>query len=313
MELSELLPQVEKNVALAPLTTFKIGGSAQYLFEAKTTEDVKKAIGAATKIGMPFFILAGGSNILFSDKGFQGLVIVIENTDWSINGTEVVAEAGVSVDTLVTETGRRGLSGLEWAGGLPGSIGGAVRGNAGAFGGETKDTLTEVEVLDENNEVRTISNKECEFGYRTSVFKEKNWIILSATFQLHKGDTEEIEKIAASNIEYREKRHPLEYPNAGSMFKNCDVKNVSADIQEQFKDVLKVDPFPVLPTAALIDRAGLKGMKEGQAQVSEKHPNYIVNLGGATAQDVLTLIKKVKSVIKEKYGVELEDEVQYVS
>ena len=313
MELPELLPQVEKNVVLAPLTTFKIGGPAQYLFEAKTTEDIKEAIGAATKIGMPFFILAGGSNILVSDEGFKGLVIVIKNTDWSIDGMKVHAGAGVSVSTLVTETGKRGLSGLEWAGGLPGSVGGAIRGNAGAFGGETKDNLIEVEILDENNKVRMISNKECEFGYRTSVFKKKNWIILSATFKLKEGDTEEIKNVAAKNIEYREKRHPLEYANAGSMFKNCDVKNIPSEIQEQFKDVIKVDPFSVLPTAALIDAAGLKGMKEGQAQVSEKHPNYIVNLRGATAKDVLSLVKKVKTVIKDKYGVELQEEVQYIA
>ncbi len=313
MELSELLPEVEKNVVLALLTTFKIGGPAQYLFRVKTTEDVKEAIGAATKIGMPFFILAGGSNVLVSDKGFEGLVILMENMEWTIEGTTVTAGAGVSVSTLVTETGSRGLSGLEWAGGLPGSVGGAVRGNAGAFGGETKDSVVSVGILDENGEVRTLSNKECEFGYRTSVFKKKNLLVLSATFELKEGGKEEIERVASLNIEHREKYHPLEYPNAGSMFKNCDLKNVPSEVQEQFKDAIKVDPFPVLPTAALIAEAGLQGMKEGSAQVSEKHPNYIVNLGGAKADDVLTLVKKVKSIIKDKYGVELEEEVQYIS
>jgi len=187
-----------------------------------------------------------------------------------------------------------------------------VRGNAGAFEGETKDSVVSVEILDENGEVRTLLNKECEFGYRSSIFKKKNWIILSVTLELKKGDKEQIEQIAATNIAYREKNHPLELPNAGSMFKNCDLKNVPTEVQEEFKNVVKVDPFPVLPTAALIAKAQLQGMKEGSAQVSEKHPNYIVNLGGASAKDVLLLVKKVKSIIKEKYGVQLEEEVQYI-
>ena len=312
MELAELLPGVEKNVPLAPFTTFRIGGRARYLFRAKNTEDVKRAQSAARQIHLPFFVLAGGSNVLISDKGFSGLVVLMENTQWSIKGIRLEAEAGVPFATVVSETQKGGLSGLEWAGGLPGSVGGAVRGNAGAFGGEVKDTVLQVEILDEKGEVRTLLNKECEFGYRTSIFKKTNWIVLSVVFELKQGDAEEIARVAESNIQYRTTRHPLEYPTAGSMFKNCDVKNVPLEVQEKFKGIIKKDPFPILPTAALIAGAGLQGMRIGGAQVSEKHPNYIVNLGNATAENVLRLTQNVKEGIKEKYGVELEEEVQYI-
>ena len=313
MEYMEIeLQGIEKNVELAPFTTFHIGGPASYFYRAKTKEDIITAVNTAKARKMPFFVLAGGSNLLIDEKGFDGLVIVIGNTEYKIEGEKVVAEAGVLVSTLVEETGKQGLSGLEWAGGLPGTIGGAVRGNAGAFGGEIKDSVVEVEALDIKGEIHTLSNAACQFSYRSSMFKEQGWVVLSAVLQLEQGNKEEIEHVAKSHIQYRKERHPMEYPNAGSIFKNCDAEKFSAEQQEQFRNVIKTDPFPVVPAAYLISEAGLKGLCEGGAQVSEKHPNYIVNKGGATSQDVLSLISKIKERVQERYGVELEQEVQYI-
>ncbi len=309
--LKQQLPGVRRDVRLKDHTTFRIGGPAKYFFVAKTSEDIEKAVSAARHFKIPFFILGTGSNVLAPDKGFSGLVVKIQNTKYKILNTKVWAEAGVSMATLVKETGELGLAGLEWAGGLPGTVGGGVRGNAGAFGGEIKDAIVQVEAIDQKGKRRTFSRKECQFRYRSSTFKEKNLVVLNSTFQLRKGKREEIQAVAKDHIRYREERHPLEYPNAGSIFKNCDAKKFSAKLQKQFKDVIKIDPFPVVPTAYLIAQAGLKGLRVLDAQVSEKHPNYIVNLGNARAKDVWELIVKVKKRIKKQFGIELEEEITF--
>jgi UDP-N-acetylmuramate dehydrogenase len=307
------LPKAKKNVLLAPYTTFKIGGPAKYFYIAKSTTDVIHAAKTAKKYKMPFFVLAGGSNLLVADKGFSGLVILLEVKSYTIVGTKVEATPGVSMDTLVKETGKRGLAGFEWAGGLPGSVGGAVRGNAGAFGGEIKDNIVSVFAMNTKGNIKTFSQKQSLFSYRDSLFKRKNWIILSAIFRMKKGNKKTIQAAAKDHIRYRKEKHPLEYPNAGSMFKNCDLKKFSKKLQQELSHVVKVDPFPVIPTAYLISEAGLKGLRFGKAEVSKKHPNYIINRGGASANDVLRLVAKVKKRIKKKYSVDLEQEVQYIS
>lgn len=312
-ELKKSLPEIQFNVSLKEYTTFRIGGPALYFFKAKNNEDVRAALEAVQSFNLPLFVLSGGSNVLVSEHGFPGFVLYMQNSEYRIEGTTLFAEAGVEVDALVTQTTRRGLAGLEWAGGLPGTFGGAVRGNAGAFGGEIKDILLQVEAIDEDKNIRTFSNAECEFSYRSSIFKEKNLTVLSASFALVLGDKEEIQGIAQDHIRHRLEKHPLEYPNAGSIFKNCDLKKFSKDQQEQMKDVVKVDPFPVIPTAYLIAQAELQGLRIGDAEVSKKHPNYIINRGNATSYDVLRLIAKVKAVIQEKFHIELEEEITVIT
>src|SRR3989338_2312785 len=306
--LAKILPGLKTNVSLAQHTTFRIGGPAKYFFAAKTTSDVIKAIRTAKKLKLPFFVLGQGSNLLVSDKGFNGLVVKIQNSKFKIQNSRLYAEAGISFSVLVYETGKRGLAGLEWAGGLPGTLGGAVRGNAGAFGGETKDSVVEVEAFDHEGRRRKFSGRECQFAYRSSIFKKKGYIVLAATMQLRKGSKAKIQAVAKEHMRYRKERHPLEYPSAGSIFKNCDLKKPPATVQVQFKDVIKTDPFPVIPAAALIARAKLQGMRVGDAEISEKHPNYIVNRGNATANDVLELIARVKKEIKNKFSIDLEEE-----
>ncbi len=312
LSLSDLLPKAQANVLLAPYTTFHIGGPAKFLFTAHTKEDIREAVKAAQKVKLPFFILAGGSNLLISDQDFPGLVIHVQNTRYKIQDTNLYAEAGVQFPAIVEETGERGLAGLEWAGGLPGTVGGAIRGNAGAFKGEVKDNIIEVEALDQNGNIKRVSRRQCQFSYRSSIFKKKDWVVLSATFALQKGDRAAIQGVAQDHIRYRQERHPLEYPNAGSIFKNVDLKKLPKQFHKEVEQVVKIDPFPVVPTAYLIAQAGLKGLRVGDAQVSEKHPNYIVNLGHAKSKDVLLLIEKVKQRIKEKYKINLEMEVEYV-
>ena len=310
-KISNLLLNLKKNVSLAPYTTFKIGGRAKYFYQAKTKEKLIRALNLAKKLKLPFFVLGGGSNLLISDKGFNGLIIKQDIKCYKILGTKIYAEAGVSFQTLVKETGKRGLSGLEWAGGLPGTLGGAVLGNAGAFGGETKDTIVSVEALDKSLKLRTLNKKQCRFSYRSSILKKEGWVVVSAIMKLQGGNKKTIQKIASDHIKYRNERNPLEYPNAGSIFKNCDLSNIPQKSQKIFKDVIKIDPFPVIPTAAIIAKTGLKNLIVGKAQVSEKHPNFIVNLGGAKAKDVIKLIRLVKKRVKDKFEINLEEEVRY--
>lgn len=306
------LPGVKKNISLKNHTTFRVGGKAKYFFEAKTKEDIIRSVKKANLLKLPFFILGEGSNILVSDSGFKGLVIKIQNSKLKIKNPRLYAEAGTPMKQLVEETGKLGLLGLEWAGGLPGTLGGAVRGNAGAFGGEIKDSIVKVEAIDKSGRVMKLSKKECEFSYRSSIFKQKNWIVLSALFRLEKGVKKETQKTALDHIQYRKEKHPLEYPNAGSIFKNCDLKKIPVSHIKIFYGAVKTDPFLVVPSAFIISEAGLKGKKIGKAEISKKHPNYIINRGGARAKDVIQLINLAKEEVKKKFNIVLEDEIQYL-
>jgi len=305
------LPGLQKNVSLKNYTTFKIGGPAKYFLIAKKREDLVGAIKIGKQFKLPIFVLGGGSNLLVSDKGFNGLVIKIELTGLFLKSKNIIeSEGGVMMRDLVSMAIKSGLAGLEWAGGLPGTFGGAIRGNAGAFGGEMKDSVAFVETLDSKLNFKKLSLKQCQFLYRSSVFKKKNWMVVSATVKLKNGDKKALLKIANSRIKYRQEKHPLEFPNAGSVFKNVPVKKLAKKFQIEFNDRIKQDPFPIVPTAWFIIGAGLTGKKIGRAQISKKHSNYIVNLGGAKAHDVVSLIEFVKKTVKKKYGVLLEQEVQ---
>jgi len=302
--------RIEENVVLAPYTSFRVGGQARYFVAVTSTEELQEALTQAKAADWPVFILAAGSNVIVSSLGFDGLVIQVKIAGYSTEGNIITSGAAELMSTLVDASIGQGLAGLEWAGGLPGTFGGAIRGNAGAFGGEIKDSIATVtSVHQDSHEITTRHNNECQFGYRESIFKTKpNEIIISATVQLKSGDKEELRKIADDHISYRQTHHPLEYPNSGSIFKNTPVEKVPADILPQFKDVIKTDPFPVVPTAKIIADAGLSGTQIGQAQVSTKHTNYIVNLGGATGEDIVGLINKVKEVVQTKFGITLEVE-----
>ncbi len=306
------LSGLQKNTSLSKHTTFGIGGPAEYFLIVQKEDDLVRAINLAKKLKLPVFVFGGGSNLLVSDKGLKGLVIKMQSESLEVQDQQVKADAGVTISTLVEFSVNRSLQGLEWAGGLPGTFGGAIRGNAGCFGAEMKDAILKVEALDTQLKLRTFNNKQCQFSYRNSIFKQKNWIILSATVQLKKGNKKILQSVANSHIQYRQEKHPLEFPNAGSVFKNIPVTALAPKFQKEFVNKIKQDPFPIVPAAWFIIGAGLTGRKIGGAQISTQHSNYIVNLGDASAKDVLELIDVVKIGVKEKYGIDLEMEVQFV-
>lgn len=313
--LKKELPNLQKNVLLKEHTTFNIGGPAEYFLLSLEEKEIMHAIKTARKLRLPIVVMGGGSNLLVGDAGIRGLVVKnqVAGPMVLMKHNVIEAPAGIVFSDLVAFSIDKSLEGLQWAGGLPGTFGGAIRGNAGAFGGEIKDAILSVRALDHKLHVKKLSNAQCQFSYRSSIFKRENWVVLSASVKLKKGDKEKLQEVSHSHINYRSQKHPLEYPNAGSVFKNVDVKILSPKFQTLFSDKIKKDPFPIVPAAWFIIGAGLAGKKIGQAQISEKHSNYIVNLGGAKAQDVLELIKLVKATVKTKYGIELEVEVQYLN
>ena len=308
-------PKIAENVPLALHCNYRIGGPAHYFCDASSEDEIRSAILFAREKGAPIFILGSGTNLLFADEGFSGLVLKPNLQKLDVHGQDLEAGAGALVSDLLNFTVAHSLSGLEWSGGLPGTVGGAVRGNAGAFKGEIKDRIVSVDSLDVDSlEKLSRDNAACRFAYRSSVFKEKGGkeIILATRIRLEKGDREKISAGIQEKINYRLQRHPMEYPNTGSTFKNVDLNFVPLKFRESFAKMVKMDPFPVIPTAFLITEAGLKGTRQGGAMVSTKHANFIINADNATSMDVKALIGIVKQRVFEKYEIRLEEEIQIV-
>ncbi|MFH1990302.1 MAG: UDP-N-acetylmuramate dehydrogenase [Patescibacteria group bacterium] len=285
--------KIKRNISLAKHTTYKIGGLADYFISVKDLEDLKQALEFADDNSLPIFILAGGSNVLFGDDGYRGLVIKINNKELKINGEEIIAEAGILMNDAVSKSIENNLAGLEWAGGLPGTIGGAIRGNAGCFGSEIKNIVKEVTVATNNGEIKLYKNKDCQFGYRDSIFKHNGEIIMSAVFKLRPGKKDNLKAIVFDHIKYRQARHRL--PSCGSVFKNCFLKDGS-----------------VLPAGALIEACGLIGKTIGGAMITKEHANIIHNFNNAKATDVLDLMNLIKEKVEKKFGIKLEEEVQLI-
>jgi UDP-N-acetylmuramate dehydrogenase len=309
----------ETNVSLKQLSHYKIGGNAKYFFEAKNVNGLIKAVEKQRWLKTPLFVLAGATNVLINDGGFDGLIIKIPNSKFRIQNDNskfkiIKAGAGTPMAELVETAVEENLSGLEWAAGLPGTLGGAVRGNAGAFGGEIKDIVREVVSLDisqKNPKIVKRNGSDCQFGYRSSVFKKnpRKEIIIETTLRLKRDDKKSIKEKTAKNINYRLLNHPMEYPSLGSTFKNVPMSQVKKSaVLKGFP--VKNDPLPVIPAAFLISEAGLKGIVCGGAMISPKHPNFIVNVLDAKAEDVENLIKLVKSEVKKKFKIELQEEIE---
>jgi len=304
----------EEKIPLSKYSNYKIGGPARYFFEARSVEEIIKAVDKARRMKLPAFILGAGTNILFSDEGFDGLILKPSIQFIERENNVLRVGAGVSVTQLLNDLMTKGIAGLEWAAGLPGTLGGAIRGNAGAFGGEIKDIIKEVVSLDiskPGGEIIKRNNQDCDFGYRSSVFKANKGreIIIEAALILKKGDRKLMQTIIEENIDYRQQKQPLEHPNIGSIFKNVSLKKVAKNQHKSFESVIKNDPFPVIPAAHLISEAGLKGISYGGAMISSKHPNFIVNVLAATAKDIKNLIQLAKKEVKKKFNIELEEEI----
>ncbi len=320
------LPDIQFDVSLKKYSTFRIGGKAKYFFIAKNEKDLIKSAQLAYNIKMPFRIIGGGSNLLISDEGFDGMVIKTENDKFKIQGNKMILGAGLPSNQAVQIAAQEGLTGLEWLTGVPGTIGGAVYGNAGAFGGYIKDAIEKVTVFNlKKGKKEEYSNKDCQFSYRSSCFKgsildlegevysqykkrvisyypsffkilkrSPNLIILSCEIQLKKGDKEEIQKQVDLYFAHRREKHPLECPSIGCIFLNpvIDGKEVSA--------------------WKIIADCGLEGKRVGNVKISKKHSNFIVNLGGGTAEEVKKLMSIIEEEVKKKFGIHLKNEVQYL-
>ena len=285
--------QLKEGELLSSHTTFRIGGAAKYFAVPKNKEEIMEAVDFAIVKDLPYYILGKGSNVLFADEGYPGVVIEIGagmETVERIGDTGIRAQAGVSLSALAAFAARKGLSGLEFAGGIPGTLGGAVTMNAGAYGGEMKDVIVSAKVMDKEGAVQELSCEELQLGYRTSIVQKKQLVVLEAEFLLKPGTTEEIQNTMKELNAKRREKQPLEYPSAGSTFKRPE---------GYFAGKLIMD-------------AGLRGYRVGDAQVSEKHCGFVVNRGKATCAEVIQLIEDVQKEVKEQFGVQLEPEVRII-
>ena len=296
--LRERCPEMELRVnePMSKHTTFRIGGPAALMALPRTMEEVQTVLKTAAELGVEPFFLGNGSDLLVADRGYPGFIVKLAGEFEEIcfcpapkGGTPQLTAGGAALLSTLSKTALHwGLTGLEFAGGIPGSVGGAVTMNAGAYGGEMAQVLESVTFLDEAGEVCTLPVSECGFGYRKSIFSQRKCLILRARFRLEQGDGYAIKARMDELTAKRREKQPLEYPSAGSMFKRP----------------------PGHFAAALIDQCGLKGLTVGGAQVSEKHAGFVVNRGGATCGDVLALVDQVKEEVLRQTGVELEMEVK---
>ncbi|MFH1509684.1 MAG: UDP-N-acetylmuramate dehydrogenase, partial [Candidatus Nealsonbacteria bacterium] len=294
----------KRNVSLKNYNTFKIGGVAEYFFSAKTEKDLIDSINEAKRKKLSFFVLGRGSNILVPDKGLKGLVIKIDIQSFKKKDNEIIVGAGFTLAELVNKTVNFGLSGLEWSIGIPGTVGGAIYGNAGSFGMSMGNIIKEVNVFDiKKNKIIIIKKKDCKFSYRNSMFKKKNnLIIVSAILKLKPKLKNKIKDKIKNYIIYKNTAQPLNYPSAGSVFKNP--KGFSAKLGKGNK----FSSSSSLTAAQLIEECGLKGKSIGGAKISDKHANFIVNFKNATEKDVKKLIFLIKKKVKSKFKINLEEE-----
>ncbi|MBQ2250249.1 MAG: UDP-N-acetylmuramate dehydrogenase [Lachnospiraceae bacterium] len=281
--------EVRINEPMMKHTSFRAGGAARWFAVPETAEELKAVLAACRKADTPWYVIGNGSNLLVSDKGFPGVIISTDKFDrLEVNGTEISVGAGVMLSKLANTAYKAGLTGLEFAAGIPGTVGGACVMNAGAYGSEMINVLKSVTVLTPEGTVETLPAESLELGYRTSVIPKKGYLVLEAVMSLTEGNMEE-SKALMDDLAFRRKdKQPLEFPSAGSTFKR------------------PAGHF----AGKLIEDCGLKGFTVGGAQVSEKHAGFVINKGGATASDIYNLCKEVEKRVKAEFGVSLEMEVK---
>lgn len=316
-QLQQKLGEVQENEPLANHTTFKIGGPAQFFYLAKNSEDLLKAVKAAEELKIPYFVLGWGSNLLVSDNGFKGLVIKVFNNNYEIRGEEIWAESGFNLSRLVGVAGQAGLSGLGPMAGIPGTVGGAAFGNAGAYGVSFGTLVKEVEVY-QDCVVKKLDQSQMQYSYRQSVLKSQPGIILSVTVKLKPGDGKEIRDKVVGILMERKQKLPAE-PSAGCVFKNIKLSDVKIDEEKVIKELditneewQKATGFGKLTVGFILDRLNLKGKVIGGCKVSDKHSAFFINTGGAKAEHVIMLISDIKMRVRNQLGIQLEEEIRYL-
>lgn len=317
---------VKENEPLAPYTIYKIGGPARFFIEVRTAQELEESVRYAAGKQTPFFIMGAGSNTLVSDKGFDGMIIHMTGGEIKIEGERMTADAGVMMARAAVESARAELAGFAWAIGVPGSIGGSVRGNAGCFGHEMKDVVERVRVLQiqspkskiQNQEfdVIELKNSECEFGYRDSIFKRNpEWIVLGATLKLEVGDSAAVQAEMRRMSAERAAKQDIGAKSCGCIFKNPSWERIGEPKEALIAKFPELDRFSgqdIIPAAFLIDQAGLKGKRMGRIVISARHANFFINEGGGTADEVVMLISLVKDVVRRSYRITLQEEIQYL-
>lgn len=283
---------IYENESMKKHTTFKVGGEARLLVEISKEEELLELIPYLIRIGEPYYVKGNGSNLLVGDKGYNGVILEIGSkmSGISVQGTKIIAKAGALMSQIAKVALDNSLKGFEFASGIPGTIGGGVVMNAGAYDGELKDIVTSVKVCDPNGEIYTLDNSDMEFGYRTSAIKKRPFTVLEVTLELANGNADDIRSRMSELAQKRRDKQPLEYPSAGSTFKRPE---------GYFAGKLIMD-------------AGLRGFSIGGAAVSEKHCGFVVNMGNATAADVYEVIVEVREKVKDKFDVILEPEIVFL-
>lgn len=318
--------RILEDFPLSDLVYYRIGGKAKLVIEVSSVDEVKQALQYCRNKAIDHILVLGlGSNVILPDTFYDGAVIFLigEGISFEKKGNTMKAFAGETMDSLIKECLEAGLVGLEWAGGLPSSVGGAVRGNAGAFGSETKDTFLEADIVDTTDPslaIKTLSKSDADFSYRDSFFKQHpQLVIVSATFALKEGSVEEVEKaeeVYRKNNEYRQTHHPMEYPSCGSVFKNINKREQIDKIFSVWPDVKELSEkkwYGKVSMGYLINRLGFSGKQIGGAIVSTKHTNYISNIAHAKGTDVKALISEIQEKFYATFGFRPEPEVIIIS
>ena len=276
---------------LRQYVNFKVGGPADILVTPRNVDQIVKTVNICKENNIPFYVIGNGSNLLVKDGGFRGVVILLTQVkDITVDGDRIKAECGAMLKQVSDKAVENSLTGFEFACGIPGTVGGAVFMNAGAYNGEMSQVIESADVINEKGEIITLTKEELELGYRSSIVMKKGYVVLSATFKLKKGTIKSIKDLVADLTDKRESKQPLEYPSAGSTFKRPEGYFAGKLIQD----------------------AGLKGYSVGGAAISEKHSGFVINKGGATAKDILDLIHHIQDEVKRQFGVDLHTEVRII-
>lgn len=320
--------EIKSNEPLKDHSFYRIGGPAQHFCEPQNAEEAREALDFALKNRLQVFVLGNGSNVLFADQGFAGLVIRMKNQTWEVKekarAVNLTVGGGVSLGKVVMQAAQNGWAGLSWAAGLPATVGGATANNAGAHGGEMSSAVEKVEVMEMNFDPksgalmsytsRILNHQDCEYAYRTSIFKrQKHFLIMSVTLALSIGEPAELQTEVKSILQARAAHQPLNWPSLGSTFKNPAFGEMEAEkLFAKLPEARAVFRDGKMPAGFLIEAAGLKGKRIGGVQSCEKHANFLVNLGDAQAEDVIILIGIIKQKVRDQFGVQLEEEIEYV-
>ncbi len=310
-ELLKKFPNIETEYNLAQLTTFKVGGQAKYFLISDDLEEIQAVIKFCLENEIKYQIIGAGSNLLISDQGFAGLIIKINNKDIDVNDSRLKVGAGVLLFEFVNLALKNNLTGHDFLIGIPGSMGGAIYGNAGSYGNDIASIVQSVRIIDGQGNIKELNQEECRFAYRDSYFKHNVCLIFDVFLSLQKGNVDEFRKKMIERFKVRKNIHPMEFGNAGSFFKNIEI---TEDVKDKLNGKLDISKFDgkKIPAGFLIEQADLKGWQVGGAEVSEKHANFLINKNNAKAQDIFDLADLIKKKVFDKYGIELQEEVQYI-